>query len=181
MKRVLIISTLIIAIIFGFGLEMVKVNLNYILEFSNFIPDYNSLSQSERETGLQAIAIDAPYDYYHNHRKLPFLYAFDQPELNKLKWIVTVIGTGFFLIVHLLLVFWITNERRWVRWTLWLYAGFFLLSFVIYVFGKLTGTLDQAYGISRKIAGALQSLVPLMLLIPAWWIWKNEKNKKLLS
>jgi drug/metabolite transporter (DMT)-like permease len=92
-----------------------------------------------------------------------------------------LVGTTFFLFVHLLLVKWITQEKLWVRWTFILYGIFFCLSFFIYLFGKWTGTLEQAYGISRKIAGALQSLVPLMLIIPGWWIWKSDKNKKLHS
>ncbi|MFM9986909.1 MAG: hypothetical protein ACKVOK_16835 [Flavobacteriales bacterium] len=179
MDRIRIILVLVVAMAFGFMLEMVKVNLNYILEFSQRIPGYNELSATERENSLEAIAIDAPYDYYHNHRKIQYLYTCSQSRLNLLKWLVTLIGTGFFLLVHLLLVKWITKEKLWVRWTLLLYTIFFVLSFLIYLFGKWTGTLEQAYGISRKIAGALQSLVPLMLIIPGWWIWKNDKNKKL--
>ncbi len=181
MQRIRIILILVVAMSFGFLLEMVKVNINYILEFSQHIPAYNEISPTEREKNLNAIAIDAPYDYYHNHRKINYLYNFTQPRLNLLKWLVTLVGTGFFLIIHLVLVGWITGEKQWVRWTALLFGFFFALSFLIYLFGKWTGTLEQAYGISRKIAGALQSLVPLMLLIPAWWIWKNEKNKKLQS
>lgn len=179
MKQFRVILLLLVAIAFGFALEMVKVNVNYILEFSAFIPDYNQLDAVGRKSGLDAIAIDAPYDYYHNHRKITWLYGFDQSRLNMLKWLVTLAGVGFFLLVHLLLVKWITREKFWIRTTFILYILFFVLSFLIYLLGKWTGTLDQAYGISRKIAGALQSLVPMMLILPAWWIWKNEKNKNL--
>ena len=92
MIRIRIIVILFIAMAFGFLLEMVKVNINYILEFSEHIPGYNQLTPLQRESGLNALSIDAPYDYYHNHRKIGQLNALTQQELNKLKWIVTLVG-----------------------------------------------------------------------------------------
>ncbi len=168
-------ATLLVAVLFGFVLEMVKVNINYVLETSAKIPDYFSYSLDDRKSKMDALKIEAPYDYYHNHRRIEKLFSMSQSQLENLKWGITLLGTIAFLIIHILLVYWVTKEKKIVRWTLILYAFFFCLSFAIFLFGRFTGTLEYAYGVSRKIAGALQSLVPIMLIIPGWWVWKRTQ------
>jgi uncharacterized membrane protein YjjP (DUF1212 family) len=98
--------------------------------------------------------------------------------LIKLKWFNTVLFTAFFMLITASLMQLITKSRAFFRWTIFFYTAFFLLSFIIYLLGKFTGTLDHAYGVSRKITGALQSLVPLMILVPASWLIRNLSETK---
>jgi hypothetical protein len=171
-RKIKIAALIFVAVIFGFLLEMLKVNVNYLLETSAKIPKYYDAATEERKSLLDQVKIDAPYDYYHNHRRIDALVGLSQGQLEKLKWIITLIGIGVFLGINLLLVKWITQHHQLVRWTIWLYGVFFLISLLFFVFGKVTHTHEYAYGISRKIAGALQSMVPLMLLLPGWWLWR---------
>jgi hypothetical protein len=65
---------------------------------------------------------------------------------------------------------------------LWLgYLAFFGLAFAIYAAGFILGETQTFYPISRRITGALQSLIPVMVLIPAWWIIKNGNKNELQS
>ncbi len=165
---------LIVAIVLGFVLEMIKVNINYLLDTSTKFPTYIMANAKERQAMIESQKMYIPYDYYHNHQQLNFLFAFSNTDLQKIKWLVTILGTVFFLLINLRIVKHITKEARILKWTLWLYLFFFLLSFAIYFIGKMTGTLENAYGVSRKIAGGLQSLSPLMLIIPGWWLMKHN-------
>lgn len=171
-----IIALLLIGMVLGFGLEQVKVNINFILEYSARISGYENLSPENRLQKVNELAIKAPYDYYYNHGRILMLYELSISRLNQLKWVVTVLGTGFFFIINLSIVWLYTRSRLLVKWSGLAYVGLFLLSFVIFLVGKWTHTLDQAYGISRKIAGGLQSLVPLMIIVPGWWLWRQSQT-----
>jgi hypothetical protein len=170
-----IAALIIAAIVFGFLLEMVKVNVNYLLETSAKIPGYYASNTEERKALLEQVKINAPYDYYHNHKRIDTLISLSQGQLEKLKWVVTLLGIAVFLGINSFLVKYITQQQKLAKWTVWLYAIFFFISLLFFVFGKVTHTHEYAYGISRKIAGALQSMVPLMLLLPGWWLWKSTQ------
>ncbi|MFN0030644.1 MAG: hypothetical protein ACKVOR_00645 [Flavobacteriales bacterium] len=177
MKILYISITLIAALGFGFVLEMVKVNINYTLENAAKIPEYYTHSNDERVLLMSEAAIYAPYDYYHNHRVISSLYSLSENQLNKLKWATTLAGTVVFMLFHLLLLKLITGQTQLLKWTVWIYLLLFALSFGVYLFGTATGTLQYAYGVSRKIAGALQSLIPLMFILPGWWLWRATQSK----
>lgn len=165
-----------LAVTTGFLQENLKVNVNYILEIGDKIPEFFNQTPQVKEAWLEQVKIDAPYDYYHNHNRIELLFNFSRPQLMKLKWIMTIVFVLIFLVFNGLFIKWITKDNRFVRWTIWLYLFFFGFSFVFYLVGHYTGTSIQAYGVSRKIVGGLQSLVPLMILLPASWLIKHDNT-----
>jgi hypothetical protein len=173
---------LAIAIVAGFVQEYVKVNINYVLEMGGKMPGFFDQDATTRKVWIETMRVDAPYDYYHNHSRLEALYSLSEKNLVILKWVVTVVFVTLFMVINTMLLFMTTRRREVIRWTLWLYLFFFVLSFGVYLFGWFTGTLEQAYGISRKIVGGLQSMVPLMLLLPATWLMRqtlqSPRNEK---
>jgi hypothetical protein len=60
-----------------------------------------------------------------------------------------------------------------------LYIAAFAFALLLYLSGKLVGSVQQVYPVSRKVVGALQSLVPLMILVPAFWLSRQWNNKTL--
>jgi hypothetical protein len=81
------------------------------------------------------------------------------------------------MIINAWLMKLLTQKWTFVKWTCWMYAVFFGFSFAVFLVGKFTGTYEQAYGVSRKIVGGLQSLVPLMILLPASWLIQLKDQK----
>jgi len=173
-RYMLIVALLIAAFAVGFFQEYVKVNINYIVETGDRLPGFFEQDASVKKQWLNEVQVDAPYDYYYNHGKFEALYGFSRSGLTTLKWIMTVFFVIVFLGINLLLLHLLTQQRTVLKWTMLLYLVFFVLSFGIYLFGKLTGTFEQAYAVSRRIVGALQSLVPLMLVLPAVWLMRTK-------
>ncbi len=181
-KYLLIIFFLVLAIVIGFLQENIKVNINYLLDKGESIPGFFENDVATKRALLEKVKINAPFDYYHNHRKLDWLLTRTHRQLVILKWSMTVLFVIVFMFINACVMKWITGEFIYFKRTLWLYLFFFLMAFFIYAIGKLSGTLAQAYGVSREIVGGLQSLVPLMILVPASWLLKYqnafEQNEK---
>lgn len=177
-RRALIIGLFVFAIVLGFAMENLKVNVNYILERGSLIPGFFNQNAETKKLWLDGNRQFTPYDYYYNHTRIEWLFHLSYDGLIRLKWFNTVFFTALFMLITALMMQLVTGTKQFFRWTIFLYTAVFILSFVIYLFGKFTGTLDHAYGVSRKITGALQSLVPLMILVPASWLMKNFSVKK---
>lgn len=174
-KRIVwIVFWLILAVITGFVQERLKVNVNYLIENGDKMNGFFDQSAETKREWLEFSKIDAPYDYYHNHGRLEFLLNFSRKQLTILKWAITVIFVGVFLVINAYLLKGLTGSRDLLIWCVRLYLIFFALSFGIYLFGVLTGSATQAYGISRKIVGGLQSLIPFMILMSGYWLNKSH-------
>ncbi len=173
-----ITAIVFLAIVLGFLQENLKVSINYLLETGDKIPTFFQQDVNTKQSWLEQVRVNAPFDYYHNHRRIEWLYHCSRTQLNILKWIVTVFFVVIFMIINALLISWWTRNKKYFKWTIGLYVVFFAFAFVIYLGGHISGTSMQAYGVSRKIVGGLQSLVPLMILIPASWLLKKEIKKE---
>lgn len=178
MKTLFIIIVILTGILCGFVQEFVKININYTLEAGDKIRGFYDQDAVTKKQWLTETAIDAPFDYYHNHKRLDSLLNLNKKELTILKWVVTLVSIIIFLIINLLILKLVTGDRLLMRWFVKLYLVFCVLAVLIYVFGKITNTLGQSYAVSREIAGGLQSMVPLMLTIPGWWLWKKTQTIK---
>jgi|JI10StandDraft_1071094.scaffolds.fasta_scaffold06624_6 hypothetical protein len=165
---------ILLAIVIGFVQENVKVNINYLIDKGEAIPGFFESNAKVKGEMLEKVKINAPFDYYHNHAKIDFLLSLNHGQLVMLKWIATLVFIVVFMFINASIITWFTEDKLYFKRTLWMYAGFFMLALLIYMAGKFTGTSLQAYGVSREIVGGLQSLVPLMILIPASWLHKHE-------
>lgn len=176
MKKLTLMLTILVGIFLGFVQELVKININYTLEAGEKIPNFYNQSPEIKKQWIEQTAIDAPFDYYHNHRKIDALLSLNQRELTMLKWGVTLLFIVLFFLINLTILHNTIGDKSVIRWFALLYAAFMMLAAGLYVFGKMTGTLNQSYAVSREIVGGLQSMIPSIFAFAAWWLWKKTQT-----
>ena len=174
-RRLILIILLLSGLVLGFVQENWKVGVNFVLEQSEAVPGYWNLSPQERSAAVEARRIFSPLDYYYSHDTPRYLFSMERSELTALKWGITGGMILIFLIINASVAFLMTNDRKSVRWMAIGYAYVFGTAFIIYLAGYATGNVATTYGISRKLAGGLQSLIPLMLFMPAWYL-NTQRN-----
>lgn len=162
----------------GYLQEHLKIAVNYLLEFAPLIPHYDELMPEQREEALQLIkeGQTVVYDYYYSHRSYPFLFRFNLSSLKLLKWATAPAFVLVQLLGVLAIVWLLFREKRWLRYISVSYALVFVASFAVYFLGKLVGQEAQWYAVSRELLGALQSPMPLMLILPAIWMHRMSNR-----
>ncbi len=170
----LAISALVVALFFGSFQEKVKISVNNIIKYGQTIPSYNNLPKAEREKKITQIITDTPRGFYSHPSSISMLYGLTIPEMKKLKWV----NTFLFIIVHLvlnsLILFFLFKDSTLLKILGGSYVLFALLAIVIYAVGKLTGFSQPGYNVARKIVGALQSQVPIMLFVSGYYLLKKQ-------
>jgi hypothetical protein len=92
-----------------------------------------------------------------------------------LKWGVTGFFLLWFLILNILLLKTLTVSHEIIRYIPLLYVFLIVMSLVFYGVGSISGQHQIAYTISRRVMGALQSVIPVLILWPASRLW-NRSN-----
>ena len=105
---------------------------------------------------------------------LHFLGQYSITELERWKWILTVLYMGIHLLLSSIALKQVLRLHGQRRWLLAIYALGFIIAGVSYVAGKLLGHAELGYTLSRVLMGALQSPFPLMLMIPALMLNKED-------
>jgi hypothetical protein len=172
MKRAFLLTVLVVmALVSGFYQEKLKISINYILDTGGKMPGFFDLAADEKERWIEETRIDASFDYYHNHQTIKWLYLLDQRQLAASKWIVT---GGFILLFLLLNRYTLATlgvSENVTRLLPRIYAALILFSLGVYAIGIAGLGPSHCYAISRKIMGALQSVVPVLILWPAAKLW----------
>lgn len=177
-NKILALLLVFIGLVFGFFQERVKIETNFILEQAVHVQGYAQMAVSDRMTALQVYRIDHPFDYYFNHEPIEALMRLDIKQLTLLKWFSALI----FLVINATIVviafkLW-TGTKKLTRSIVVAYLAFLLLAVAVYGVARLAGHAAEGYGFARKILGALQSPVPLMILIPAYsLLTKHTQNE----
>ncbi len=162
-----------VGIVFGFFQERVKIETNFILEQAVNIQGYAQMSGPERVAALQMFRKDHPFDYYFNHEPVEVLMRLDEGQLVVLKWMAALV----FLVLNAAIVIkafslW-TGSKNLTRQIVVAYLGFLLVAVAVFTVSRFFGHGTEGYGFARKILGALQSPVPLMILVPAYSLLIN--------
>ena len=177
MRNILLIVGLVVfAISLGFYQEQLKVSINYILENAPRISGFYGLNEEEKHQAIEAQRYNAPFDYYHSHDTLRWLYRLNEQGLQRLKWAVTFISLLVFFAINATLLSLLEGNGRVLTRLAMTYIVFTALAFAIYALGKLISMPDQTYAISRRITGAMQSLVPVMILWPFLRLSKHNNT-----
>lgn len=179
MKRTLFILGLVVAaLVSGFYQEKLKISINYILDQGNTIPGFYESTPEQKHFSIERARVNAPFDYYHNHSTVAWLFGLNQRELSIMKWAVTVLFTVWFLALNMGLLHVLNATKAAVGKLPVIYMLLFGSSFAIYCVGIVGFHEAQCYAVSRKIMGALQSIVPVMVLFPASLLWelKTKSN-----
>jgi hypothetical protein len=158
---------------FGFVQENVKVNINFILEQGDRIPGFFEQDAETKAEWLGKCTVFSPLDYYYSHEPIDLLLDFPRHWLVKAKWILTFLFAAVFCAVNGRLMFLATGDRRWHLRFMKGYAVLLAAGFALYLAGMGLGFREEAYAISRKLTGALQSLVPLMVMLPAQYLYTH--------
>lgn len=176
-RKVLAVLVVAAALVFGFFQERVKVELNFVAEHAVKISGYDQMSFEQRASSLQNFRKYHPFDYYYSHDELPVLLHFSMRELSIVKWGLAL----FFLIVNgamVILCFnWWVGNTNLTKTIIAMYFLFLILAVLVYLATKMVGLEHKGYGFARKILGALQSPVPLMILIPAYTLYFKSSMK----
>lgn len=166
-RAITLLMLVLLAVISGFYQEKLKISINYILDEGSKMPGFDLLSPNEKMEWIEKARVSAPFDYYHNHHTISWLYHFDSKQLSMLKWAVT----GFFLLWFLLLNTFLLRAlfvpKDVVRFLPWVYGTLIAVALLIYAFAAVSGFQQSAYTLSRRIMGALQSVIPVLVIWPA--------------
>ena len=92
------------------------------------------------------------------------------------KFILILLFSILYLFGSLLLIKLFFKERLYRKFTLFFFGGIFLLTALIFALGFAFGAEHEAYGISRKLIEFIQSPLACFFLIPAFALYKKEKN-----
>lgn len=160
----------------GFFQELVKVNVNYIIENGYKIEGFYQKSAEERTLLIENSKYKNPFDYYHSHTTIPFFNYFSEGQLKALKWILTLVFVIIFFYINLKALSLIIDDGRFKRWLMMTYVITFCSALGIYGLGVIFGSPDLFYNISRKMVGALQSPVPAMMNWAGWKLYEQQKN-----
>jgi hypothetical protein len=176
MKRSVALSFLfVLAIVSGFYQEKLKISINYILEQGIRYSDFYNLAPEQKQDLLERGRIDAPFDYYHNHKTISWLFNFNERELSLLKWVVTAVGLVWFLLLNIMILRLLNVQKEVVRVLPIIYLVLVVLAYSIYALGLVGFNQGHCYAVSRKIIGALQSIIPILIMWPAARLWAHSK------
>jgi hypothetical protein len=157
---------LVIAMLgFGYFQEFVKVNINYHLDLIGMIDHYDSLEKVDRLAEGERLRVAVPYDYYHSHQRIDFLFDLEQKQVVMLKWI----SAAAFILMHFA-VCWIIlsllyGRSPYHRWLIYIYGAVSIGVVLSYLLASFTQSAP-IYQISRKMLSFIQSILPLMLIYP---------------
>lgn len=154
------------ALVVGAVQENWKIDINYILDLHVHVPNYEQLPVAERAAALKANHGYMPYDYYFNHTNNTWILALGISQLKALKWALTVVFVAVFLFFNWRILKTFPEANPLLRTFAYAYIIAFGISFMVYLVGKAVGLGDTTYAVAREVVGALQSIVPSMLVIP---------------
>ena len=168
MKRAITLLMLVLlAVVSGFYQEKLKISINYILDEGSKMPGFFLLSPNEKMEWIEKARVSAPFDYYHNHRTISWLYHFDSKQLSMLKWAVTGFFLLWFLLLNTFLLKALSVPDDLIRYLPWVYGILIAVALLIYALAAFSGFQQSAYTLSRRIMGALQSVIPALIIWPA--------------
>jgi hypothetical protein len=164
-------------VILGFFQELIKVNVNYVIEQGSLIEGFFDKGYEERITALADSKRNNPFDYYHSHTPIDALQLLALGQLKALKWVLTILFVVIFFLLNRKALGWLIKDERMNKWLLSTYFISFGSAFFIYGLGYVFGSMDLFYNISRKMVGALQSPVPAMMNWAAWQLYIQQSKK----
>jgi hypothetical protein len=172
------VGVLLAMLAFGFYQERVKIGMNFYLDLGDRVSGFYDADADQREELFLTYRYEMNRDPYSSTIYIPWLHHLDRSTISTLKWVLTIV----FTLVHLLLALAIFQlwfgERKYLHWIIMFYGVVFVLAGAIFVFGKLTGTHDATYQVTRKLMGALQSAVPVMVFFPVVIFHQRLGNKQ---
>ena len=103
---------------------------------------------------------------------LPFsLYAFDNPYYI-LKWVLTQAFCDVYLLIACFIIYTIYKNKKYVKITIAFYVSFMAISLISLGIGHLLNNDAMGYRFARDLMGLVQSPALVMIMIPAFKLFK---------
>lgn len=100
---------------------------------------------------------------------------FEYTNLIKIKWLLTIICSAFYLIISIISIKILFENKKYIHIAIGVYIALTLVSAIFMTTGYLFPTLSKnMYSFSRYLMGMAQSPLILMILIPAFKISEKE-------
>lgn len=164
-RRYAVVAGAIVAFVaLGFIQERAKVSLNYYLDVTASSQTFFDLPPERRDEWLNARSINAPYDYYYNHKPVAFYHQLSREQLQQLKWAYALT----FIVAHLIigvLTIRLFQAERTDEYTLYIYVTIaIVLSLGFFALSRFISNPQPAYAVARKLLGFGQSPLPLIIV-----------------
>lgn len=172
-KYLIVICLIVLGLFFGFIQESVKIELNNVIETGKNVPYFYEMNTNTKKDWVEYRKKNNTADFYNSQKSIEWMCKLSYNELIALKWVITFVFITVFFFINAYILNTIIGQSTFFKWTVYFYLIFFSISIIIFVFGKAAGFSEITYPISRKIAGGLQSLVPIMILLPTYWLSKK--------
>lgn len=109
---------------------------------------------------------------------LRFIADYNYDTIVNIKWLLTLVFSGIYLVIALLLIKRLFQNRLFSRITLFTYIGITVVSALFILTGMLLPhTAQKMYEFARYLMGMAQSPLVLMILVPAFLLAEKEKRR----
>ena len=139
-KKIKLILLIALIILLGFLRDYLFFNINWI---------YLTLTENRPNQALE--------EFY-------FLLEWTPKNINILKWFLTFLFTGLFLILSVWIIHQFFKNKQFNRITIYAFVGLIGICAFLYLIGFVIGLSDNLYGVIRTLMGFAQSFMPLMIL-----------------
>lgn len=140
-NKKIVIFLVILIILSGFGREFVMKNINWVIKYLTEGGSY------------WAQSIFDP------------LLNWSLKELVFLKWVLTIVFTGYFYGLTISIIYFAFPENKlYLKMTTFTYLLLLFVSFILVVYGVQINDLHALHPIIRNLMGVAQSFLPLMVL-----------------
>ena len=103
---------------------------------------------------------------------------FEYTTLIKTKWLLTIICSAFYLVISIISVKILFENKKYIRITVGVYIALTIVSAIFMTTGYFFPIISKnMYSFSRYLMGMAQSPLILMILIPAFKISEKETIK----
>jgi len=164
-NQLIALGVFVLYLLWGSVQERIKIDTNFLLDFSAQVADYDQISADARGAAVNKLAPNVPFDYYYSHPRVPALLKLTRRQLNAFKWLFTLGAIVLCLGVTWAVLYLLYPGRPWRKFVLITFGGIFTLGIGIYALGAVTGNLAEIYPASRKLIGAIQSPFAPALLV----------------
>ena len=108
---------------------------------------------------------------------LAFLSRYEYSTLNNLKWVLTLLFSGLYLIISLFTINVLFHEKKYLYITVISFVSIVFVSLLLIFIGYIyKESSEDMYEFARYLMGMIQSPLLLMILIPAFRLSEKERE-----
>jgi len=158
-----------LGVFLGFFQENIKVSLNSSILSAQAVVGFDQMTLAERNLKIESDKTTVVYDYAKNNKNWVNWYRFELGQMKQLKWVITLVFVVVFFCLNALCIRFSGVDSLYTL--ILIYLVLFILALLTYLVGLMLEV--DFYAFSRRVVGALQSVLPSSLLILASFLNKK--------